>query len=114
MKGFKELGLSEDILKVLEKKGFEQPSLIQQKTIPAILKGKKDLIGQAHTGTGKTAAFGLPIIESLDTKSKSVQALVLTPTRELAISIFVGFVLLVLGISFFLARVLVHILFLFD
>ena len=87
MESFKSLGLSEDILRVLELKGFESPTPIQKKTIPAIFKNTKDIVGQAHTGTGKTAAFGLPMIELLLEKSNTVQALVLTPTRELAIQV---------------------------
>ncbi len=87
MKSFNELGLSEEILKILKQKGFEEPTPIQEKTIPSILEGDKDVIGQAQTGTGKTAAFGLPMVELLQEKSKFVQALVLTPTRELAIQV---------------------------
>ncbi len=81
--GFADLGLSEDTLAALADMGFETPSPIQQRAIPVLLDGK-DLIGQARTGTGKTAAFGLPILERMDAKSKAVQALVLCPTRELA------------------------------
>ncbi|MDD5746502.1 MAG: DEAD/DEAH box helicase, partial [Candidatus Omnitrophica bacterium] len=87
MELFKKLGLSEDTLRVLEHKGFETPTPIQELTIPALLTGTKDVVGQAQTGTGKTAAFGLPIIELLPEHSGSVQALVLTPTRELAIQV---------------------------
>ncbi|UCH80680.1 MAG: DEAD/DEAH box helicase [Nitrospiraceae bacterium] len=87
MASFEDLGLSEQTLKVIQKKGFEEPTPIQEKTIPAILTGTKDIVGQAQTGTGKTAAFGLPIIELLPDISRSVQALVLTPTRELAIQV---------------------------
>ncbi len=87
MKSFEELGLSERTLNVLKLKGFEQPTPIQEKAIPAMLAGNKDIVGQAQTGTGKTAAFGLPIIEMLPENSHSVQALVLTPTRELAIQV---------------------------
>ncbi len=87
MESFEKLGLSEKALKVLNQKGFEEPTPIQGMTIPAILAGKKDIVGQAQTGTGKTAAFGLPIIELLQEKSKTVQALILTPTRELAIQV---------------------------
>ena len=87
MKSFKDLGLSEETLKNLKIKGFEEPTPIQVQTIPALLSGKKDIIGQARTGTGKTAAFGLPLIELLKDKSKTVQAIVLTPTRELAIQV---------------------------
>ncbi|RJQ50356.1 MAG: DEAD/DEAH box helicase [Nitrospiraceae bacterium] len=87
MESFEDLGLSEDVLKTLKRKGYEEPTPIQVKTIPVILAGKKDVVGQAQTGTGKTAAFGLPIIELLQENVKHVQALVLTPTRELAIQV---------------------------
>ncbi len=87
MEAFSNLGLSEETLDVLKKKGFEKPSPIQEKTIPAVLSGKKDIIGQSQTGTGKTAAFGLPMIELCIESSETVQALVLTPTRELAIQV---------------------------
>ncbi|MEW6714583.1 MAG: DEAD/DEAH box helicase, partial [Nitrospirota bacterium] len=60
MESFKDLGLSESTLKVLKRKGFEEPTPIQIKAIPAVLQGNKDIVGQAQTGTGKTAAFGLP------------------------------------------------------
>ena len=84
---FRMLGLSENTLHALEKKGFEEPTPIQQKTIPILLKGEVDIIGQAQTGTGKTAAFGLPILEGIQEKLKTVQALILVPTRELAIQV---------------------------
>lgn len=87
MKTFKELGLSDETLKVLEHKGFEEPTPIQEKIIPLILGGDKDVVGQAQTGTGKTAAFGLPMIELMKAKKGQVQALVLTPTRELAVQV---------------------------
>lgn len=87
MKSFKNLGLSQKTLDVLVKRGFEEPTPIQEKVIPAILLGNKDIVGQAQTGTGKTAAFGLPIIELLSESSKTVGALILTPTRELAIQV---------------------------
>jgi len=87
MKTFEELGLSEDTLKALKKKGFEAPTPIQVQTIPALLKDDKDIVAQAQTGTGKTAAFGLPILEMLKEKSEYVQALILAPTRELAIQV---------------------------
>ncbi len=86
MQSFEDLGLSEATLKALKKKGFEEPTPIQLQTIPALLHGDKDIVGQAQTGTGKTAAFGLPIIELLE-RTKSVQAIVLTPTRELAVQV---------------------------
>ncbi len=84
---FESLGLSENILQALKKKGFEEPTPIQEKIIPILLETDKDLVGQAQTGTGKTAAFGIPIIEKINSRSKHVQALVLTPTRELAIQV---------------------------
>lgn len=87
MKSFEDLGLSEETLKVLKGKGFEEPTPIQEQTIPIILKGTKNMVGQAQTGTGKTAAFGLPLVELLRENSKTVQALILTPTRELAIQV---------------------------
>ena len=84
---FENLGLSEATLKVLAKKGFEAPTPIQVKTIKAMFEKDNDLIGQAQTGTGKTAAFGLPILELIEEKAKGVKVLVLTPTRELAIQV---------------------------
>jgi ATP-dependent RNA helicase DeaD len=84
---FKSLGLSDNTVTALLKKGFEEPTPIQEKTIPLLLSGSRDLIGQAQTGTGKTAAFGLPIIEQAVEKLGVVQAIVLTPTRELAIQV---------------------------
>ncbi len=81
---FEDLGLSEDCLKAVTSMGFEEPTPIQQKAIPVLLSGK-DMIGQAQTGTGKTAAFGLPIIEAIELKDLFVQAIVLAPTRELAV-----------------------------
>lgn len=85
---FKDLGLSEEILKELKKKGFEEPTEIQEKIIPILLKEEVDIVGQAQTGTGKTAAFGLPILERIsNTGSRHVQALILVPTRELAIQV---------------------------
>jgi len=84
---FKELGLSESTLKALQKKGFEEPTPIQEKIIPLFLGGECDIIGQAQTGTGKTAAFGAPIIEKIPENSGKVQAIILTPTRELAIQV---------------------------
>ncbi|HEY3362925.1 MAG TPA: DEAD/DEAH box helicase [Methanosarcina sp.] len=84
---FKALGLSDSTLKALKKKGFEEPTPIQEKVIPLFMKGECDIIGQAQTGTGKTMAFGAPIIEKIPEKSGKVQAIILTPTRELAIQI---------------------------
>ena len=82
MKKFEELGLTKDIIEVLEKKGFTEPSEIQTKAIPVALEGK-DILGGSSTGSGKTLAFGAPIIEKLQPNGK-VQAIILTPTRELA------------------------------
>lgn len=84
---FRDLGLTEKTLKPLEKKGFEQPSPIQALTIPALLNGEKDIIGQAQTGTGKTAAFSLPILEKIEKSTGHVQAIILAPTRELAVQV---------------------------
>lgn len=84
---FKQLGLSESTLEALEKKGFEEPSPIQEQTIPILLQGEQDIIGQAQTGTGKTAAFGLPLLELLSEQAGYVQAIILVPTRELAIQV---------------------------
>ncbi|WP_295938527.1 DEAD/DEAH box helicase [uncultured Alistipes sp.] len=84
---FKALGLSEDILNAISKKGFESPSAIQSLTIPHLLNTDKDIIAQAQTGTGKTAAFGLPIIQLLTANKSIPQALVLVPTRELALQV---------------------------
>lgn len=84
---FKILGLSETALKALEQKGFEEPTEIQSAVIPLLLSGTKDIVGQAKTGTGKTAAFGLPILELITGGSRHVQVLILVPTRELAIQV---------------------------
>ncbi len=87
MTTFQDLGLSDEMLTALEAKGFTNPTPIQERTIPMLLEGEIDIVGQAQTGTGKTAAFGLPIIEIVQEGSRHVQALVLTPTRELAIQV---------------------------
>ena len=87
MTTFSELGLSEEILKVLPELGIEDPSEIQQKAIPILLNNNTDFIGLAQTGTGKTAAFGLPLLDQIDLKNKSIQAVVLAPTRELGLQI---------------------------
>jgi ATP-dependent RNA helicase DeaD len=85
-KSFEELGLSKLTLEALQDVGYESPSPIQEQAIPSLLEGR-DVIGQAQTGTGKTAAFGLPIMEYVDPSLAEVQALVLTPTRELCIQV---------------------------
>lgn len=83
---FEEMGLSEEIQKAVRYMGFEEASPIQAKAIPAMISGI-NLIGQAQTGTGKTAAFGIPLLEKVDPKLKKLQAIVLCPTRELAIQV---------------------------
>lgn len=82
---FADLGLSAQTIAALEAKGFEEPTKIQAACIPLLLKDQVDVIGQAQTGTGKTAAFGLPILEIVDPNAYQVQALILAPTRELAV-----------------------------
>ena len=84
MNTFESLGLSTNLLKVIEEMGFTTPTPIQEKSIPLLLKGgKTDFIGLAQTGTGKTAAFGLPLIDLVDSDNKATQALIMAPTREL-------------------------------
>ena len=83
---FKDLGLSPPIQQALDELGFEEPTPIQEQAIPELL-GGHDVIGQAQTGTGKTAAFGLPLLQYLDPENDEVQAIVLTPTRELCIQV---------------------------
>lgn len=87
---FKQLALKDALLKSLDEIGYETPSPIQSQTIPLLLEGR-DLIGQAQTGTGKTAAFALPVLSNLDIKQKDPQVLVLAPTRELAIQVAEAF-----------------------
>ncbi|GAB6134971.1 DEAD/DEAH box helicase [Thermococcus prieurii] len=84
---FKELGLSKASVEAVERKGFSEPTDVQREVIPLILDGKSDVVGQSKTGSGKTAAFGLPILDLVDERRKEVQALILTPTRELAIQV---------------------------
>ncbi|MBB5020834.1 DEAD/DEAH box helicase [Desulfurispira natronophila] len=84
---FESLGLSKETLQALSKKGFEEPTSIQRSCIPTVLQEQIDVVGQAQTGTGKTAAFGLPILESIDPDNKTPQALILAPTRELALQV---------------------------
>ena len=80
---FKKLGLSEEIVRVITEMGFEEPTDIQKSAIPRLMTEDKDLIGLAQTGTGKTAAFGLPLIERIDPSDGVTQGLILAPTREL-------------------------------
>ncbi|MDD3320551.1 MAG: DEAD/DEAH box helicase [Paludibacter sp.] len=84
---FRELNLKDDILSAIEELGYEQPMPVQEKTIPFMLEQTADLVALAQTGTGKTAAFGLPVLNMIDAQRKQVQALVLSPTRELCIQI---------------------------
>ena len=87
---FSDLALSEPLLRALSDVGYESPSPIQAATIPPLLAGR-DVLGQAQTGTGKTAAFALPILARIDPKQFKPQALVLAPTRELAIQVAEAF-----------------------
>ncbi|MGI8598104.1 MAG: DEAD/DEAH box helicase [Chitinophagaceae bacterium] len=84
---FQELGLDPKLLKAIEELGFTEPTTIQEKAIPVLLSGTKDLIGLAQTGTGKTAAFGLPLLQLVESKDKHPQALIICPTRELCMQI---------------------------
>jgi ATP-dependent RNA helicase DeaD len=90
LKTFKEFGLIDELMKAIDDVGYETPSPIQMKTIPVLLEGR-DIVGQAQTGTGKTAAFALPGLQHIDTSTSRVQLLVLTPTRELAIQVAEAF-----------------------
>ena len=84
MKQFSELNINPHLIKALDEMGFSTPTEIQAKAIPILLEGQKNFVGQAQTGTGKTAAFGIPLLQNIDLKSDQVQALILAPTRELA------------------------------
>ena len=87
---FTDLGLSKELLQAIANMGFEEPTPIQVKTIPALLKGR-DVIGQAQTGTGKTAAYGIPIVERIDARNLMVQAIIHTqgnPEGETDTSVF--------------------------
>ncbi|MFM9042978.1 MAG: DEAD/DEAH box helicase, partial [bacterium] len=83
---FKDLGLSDRLIEVIEELGYAKPTPIQRKAIPELLAGY-DVIGQSQTGSGKTAAFGLPLVEYIDPDSEETQAIILTPTRELCIQV---------------------------
>ena len=87
VKTFEELGVSEPIRKAIEELGFEQPMPVQEQVIPYLLGNKNDVIALAQTGTGKTAAFGIPLLQRVDNKRKDLQAIVLSPTRELCLQI---------------------------
>lgn len=87
MSTFKELGLSQALVETITKMGFENPTPVQEKSIPVLLEGPRDMVALAQTGTGKTAAFGLPLIELIDETNRTTQALVIAPTRELCLQI---------------------------
>jgi len=87
MTNFTDLGLNEALLRAVADMGFETPSEVQIKTIPILLSKETDLVSLAQTGTGKTAAFGFPLIQKIDAKSKTTQGLILSPTRELCLQI---------------------------
>lgn len=87
MTTFEELGIEEELLKAVHDLGFEQPTPIQSKAIPTLLSGIKDFVGLAQTGTGKTAAFGIPLLQLIDPFEKYPQALIICPTRELCVQI---------------------------
>lgn len=87
MNSFKQLGLNEPILKAIEDMGFETPSEVQQKAIPALLSDDLDMVALAQTGTGKTAAFGFPLLQKINTEIRDTQGLILSPTRELCLQI---------------------------
>ncbi len=87
MATFLELGLKEEITKALIDLGYETPTVIQEKAIPQVIASSQDLKAFAQTGTGKTAAFSLPILEQIDFNSPDTQAIILSPTRELAVQI---------------------------
>lgn len=87
MKSFEELGVSEKILKAIKELGFESPMPVQEEVIPYLLEGQGDVVALAQTGTGKTAAYGLPVIQKTDVEEANAQVLILSPTRELCIQI---------------------------
>ena len=87
MKTFEELGVSEDIRRAISELGFEHPMPVQEEVIPYLLGNRNDVIALAQTGTGKTAAFGIPVLQRIDPTSKETQALILSPTRELCLQI---------------------------
>ncbi|MGM0652087.1 MAG: DEAD/DEAH box helicase, partial [Bacillota bacterium] len=86
MSTFYQFGLSDDVIQATNSMGFEETTSIQEQSIPIAMTGK-DIIGQAQTGTGKTAAFGIPMIEKCKNELSNIQGLVITPTRELAIQV---------------------------
>ena len=87
MKTFEELGVCEEIRRAIEELGFTQPMPVQEEVIPYLLGNRNDVIALAQTGTGKTAAFGIPVLQRIDPERKETQALILSPTRELCLQI---------------------------
>ena len=87
MHAFEALGINEKLIQAITDLGFETPTPIQEQAIPLLLAKTTDFVGLAQTGTGKTAAFGLPLLQNIDLQSRQVQALVLAPTRELCMQI---------------------------
>ena len=87
MNKFEKLGLNPELLRAIEDMGFTTPSEVQEKAIPILLQEDTDMVALAQTGTGKTAAFGFPLIQKIDPESKRTQALILSPTRELCLQI---------------------------
>lgn len=87
MNAFQKLGLEENIIKAITDLGFEKPSEVQEKSIPLLLENDSDLVALAQTGTGKTAAFGFPMLQKIDVESRTTQGLILSPTRELCLQI---------------------------
>ncbi|MDE5551738.1 MAG: DEAD/DEAH box helicase, partial [Muribaculaceae bacterium] len=87
MKTFEELGVAPELLKAISELGFESPMPIQEMVIPHLLSQEGDVVGLAQTGTGKTAAFGLPVLQRIDADKDTAQALVIAPTRELCLQI---------------------------
>ncbi len=88
--GFRDLKLSEPLIRVLDEIGYETPTPIQSQAIPPLMNGR-DILGHAPTGTGKTAAFALPLLSRINVQNKNIQVLTLTPTRELAIQVAEAF-----------------------
>ena len=87
MKSFEELGVREDLRRAIEELGFENPMPVQEKVIPHLLSEDGDVVALAQTGTGKTAAFGLPVLQRVDIELNAPQALIIAPTRELCLQI---------------------------
>lgn len=87
MSTFQELGLNNDLLQAITNLGFTKPSEVQEKAIPILLNSETDLVALAQTGTGKTAAFGFPMLQKINVDSRTTQGLILSPTRELCLQI---------------------------